>query len=242
MPRETITIPLSRYSPHQVEAQYFSIIAQPLDLQNRRNLIKAQYRLLEPQLAHIGSETATRQDVKLYKRAVKAVEERMLCTEFVNAYLHDRLAKILRRELPNARGQGGINELRADGERIGPLTIETLCAWGASKLARAWYNPYEDASKNFRQRVWRPAKPVLHLMLVYNWIAEGAMVPKGDALPHAAGFANAAQMLGTAWFTDREGVLKLFDIAEELRGVLLDTARRYGFELEETDTIKLDAC
>jgi hypothetical protein len=49
-------------------------------------------------------------------------------------------------------------------------------------------------------------------------------------------------MAGTAWFTDREGVLKLFLVAEELRRVLLDTARRHAFkQFEETDTIKLAA-
>src|SRR5262249_44848697 len=65
VPKETITIELSRYSPRQVEAQYFSIIAQPLDLRSRSKLIKAQYRLLEPQIAHIGYETASRHDANL---------------------------------------------------------------------------------------------------------------------------------------------------------------------------------
>lgn len=242
MPREMITILLSRYSPRQVEAQLFSIIAEPLDLRARRNLIEAQYRLLEPQLAHIDSEVATKRDTKLYRRAVKEVEKRMLCTEFFNAYLHDAAAKILRRELPDARGHGGIDELRADGKSVGPLTIEALCAWGAGQLSGRPCDPYEDASKNFRQLVWRPAKPVLHLMLCYRWIGEGAMAPKTDTLAQAAGFASAAQMAGTAWFTDREGVLKLFLVAEELRRVLLDTARRHAFKLfEETDTIKLAA-
>jgi hypothetical protein len=234
VPRD-IVIPVSRLSPRQVEAQYFSIIAEPLNLRARRNLIEAQYRLLEPQLAHIGAQTATKQDVKLFKRGVKAVEERMLCTEFFTAYLHDRIAKLLRSEL--VRGHGGVNELRAEGKKVGPLTIEALCAWGAGKLIGRPCDPYEDASKNFRQRVWRLAKPVLHLMLIYRWIAEGATNPKRDA-----GFASDAQMTGTAWFTDREGVSKLFDIVEEVRRVLVDTARRGAFELEEKDTIRLIAC
>jgi hypothetical protein len=242
VPRETITILLSPYSPRQVEAQFFSIIAEPFDLRARRNLIEAQYRLLEPQFAHIDSEVATKRDVKLYKRAVKEVEKRMLCTEFFNAYLHDAVVKIIRRDLPMPAGMAGINELRADGKSVGPLTIETLCAWGAAQLSGRPCDPYEDASKNFRQFVWRPAKPVLHMMLCYRWIGETAMAPKAAPLAHAAGFASAAHMAGTAWFTDREGVLKLFLVAEELRHVLLDTARRHAFkQLEETDTIKLAA-
>jgi hypothetical protein len=240
VPRETITIDLARYSPRQVVLQYLSILAEPLDLRARRNLIEARYRLLELQITHIGAETATKRDAKLHKRALRAVEDRMVCTEFVNAYLQDRIVKLLRRELPDARGQGGINELWADGERVGPFTIETFCAWGANQISGRPCAPYEDAAKNFRQRQWRPAKVVLHLLLAYRWIAQDA-TQKGEEFASAAGFDNAAHLKGTAWFTQPEGVVKLLGVAEELRGVLIDTASRAGFELEDPDTIKVVA-
>jgi hypothetical protein len=54
MPRE-ISVAVSQLSPLAVEAQFFAILAEPLDAPARKKLIEAEYRLMEPQMRFLGS-------------------------------------------------------------------------------------------------------------------------------------------------------------------------------------------
>src|SRR5215831_10793171 len=96
VPRDII-IPVSRLSPLAVEAQFFAILAEPLDARARKKLIEAEYRLLEPQMRFLGSEDEAKLNkvaAKRHKDAMRKIEqERLLAAECANAHIADRIVK-----------------------------------------------------------------------------------------------------------------------------------------------------
>ena len=230
MPRD-IVIPVSRLSPLQREAWWFAVLVEPTDERARKKLIEVEERLFaDPVVAQLDPGIGQAQ--KIHRKAVGTIDKRLLCGEGACAFLDDRIAKVLRRELPDARGQGGINELRADGETIGPLTVDVICLWASHKQAeRAGRNPDRLSPENFRKRVWGPAKPVLHIAMVVqrstrNMLPGPVMKPLG-----------AAALSET--FSDLAATKDLFAIAEQHRLVLLDIARGGAFPLDEKETVRL---
>jgi hypothetical protein len=223
MPRE-IVIPVSRLSPLLVEAHFFAVLVEPLDLGARQRLIEAEYRLFEP--LHMALDQASKRDLKLHKRAVRVIQqERLLAAECALAYIVDRIVK--------ERGAQGI-ELRADGEPLGPLTMENYGLWAQriQRQLRGWRDdPDKVTAKNFEQLAWRYTKPVLHLAMVAHLMTRNCapvMKPLG-----AAALSEA--------FGDPVATNALFDVAEKYRGILLDIARRGPIKLEEKDTIRIRA-
>jgi hypothetical protein len=225
VPRD-ITIHVSRLSPFQVEAQFFAVLAEPVDVRARKNLIEAWYRLSEPQLLHLGSEGANKRDAKLHKRAVRVIEqERLLAAECALAYIFDRIAK--------ENGRDGIN-LQANDAPLGPLTMENVGLWALRE--QRWLRGRSDdrdkvTGKNFQQQAWRNSKPVLHLAVVTHlWTRN--MAPEMKVV----GAGALSEVFG-----DPVATRILFGNAEMYRGMLLKIARGGAFKLEENETVRLVA-
>jgi hypothetical protein len=205
-----------------VEAHFFAALVEPLDLGARNRLIEAEYRLFEP--LHMALDQANRRDLKLHKRAVRVVQqERLLAAECALAYIADRIEK--------ERGANGV-ELRADGEPLGPLTMENYGLWAlrVQRRLRGWRDdPDKVTAKNFEQLAWRNSKPVLPYAVVVHLMTRNyapAMKPLGAAALSEA-FGNPA------------ATRALFDVAEKYRGILLDIARHSRIRFDEKDTLRL---
>jgi hypothetical protein len=153
----------------------------------------------------------------------KIEQERLLAAECANAHIADRVVK--------SAGAKGL-ELREDGEPIGDgrLTMENFGLWAVRKQHElaGRRDPDQGTWKTFQQRAWRYSKPVLHLALVWHWAARDRTT-------------DAAQLALAALFAAPETTKALFDIAEQLRGVLLGIAQDGAFPLEEKDTVRLIA-
>jgi hypothetical protein len=227
MPREVVTIVVSQLSPLAVEAQFFAILAEPLDARARKKLIEAEYRLLEPQMRYLGSEDEAKLNklaAKRHKRAVQVIErERLLAAEYANARIAERVVK--------SAGAKGL-ELRADGEPIGDgrLTMQNYALWAVSKQHElaGRPDPAEGTWKTFQQRAWRNSKPVVHLVLGWHWAARSKT-------------SDAVHVRLAVLFADPDATKAFFDVCEQLRGVLLGIAQDGRIELEEKDTVRLIA-
>jgi hypothetical protein len=221
MPRDII-IPVSRLPPFMVEAHFFAALVQPLNLGARNRLIEAEYRLFEP--LHMALEGPSKRDLLLHKRAVRVIQqERLLAGECALAYIRDRIEK--------ENGANGI-ELRADGEPLGPLTMENFGLWAlrAQRQLRGWRDdPDKVTAKNFEQLAWRNSKPVLHYAVVTHLMTRN--------------FAPVRNPLGAAALSDAFGdpvaTKALLDVAEKYRGILLDVARRGPIKLAGKDMIRI---
>jgi hypothetical protein len=218
-----VVIPVSRLSPIQAEAWFFAVLVEPADVRARKRLIEAEELLFtDPVLAHHDPGFGRAQT--LYKKAVKIIEEqRLIAGEIAIAYIWDKVAK-----------EAGLNGIapRVDGEPIGALTIDNLCSWATRQQHERRgnrFNADKVSPNNFRQRGWKNSKPVLHLAAVVQGMTRGcapAMKPFG-----AAALSDA--------FSDQTMTEKLFETAEQYRGVLLGIATGGAFPLEEKETIRL---
>jgi hypothetical protein len=232
VPRDFI-VPVSRLTPLQREAWLFATIVEPTDIRARQRLIEVEERLFaDPVVAQLDPRIGWAQ--KIHRKAVNVIELRLICGEAGCAFLDDGVVRTLRRELPDARGQGGINELRADGVTVGPLSVDAMCLWGSRKQAeRAGRSPNKTSPQYFRQHVWAPTKPVLHLAVV---VQRSSRNMRPGPVMKPLGAAALSEM-----FSDLAATKDLFAVAEQHRHALLDVAQTGAFQLEESDTVRLIA-
>jgi hypothetical protein len=217
-----IVIPVSRLSPLLVEAHFFGVLVEPLNLGARNRLIEAEYRLFEP--VHIALDQPSKRDLKLHKRAVRVIQqERLLAAECALAYITDRIVK--------ERGAQGI-ELRVDGEPLGPLTMENFGLWAlrAQRQLRGWRDdPDKVTAKNFEQLAWWNSKLVLPYAVVAHLMTRNC-APVNKPL----GAAALSEVFG-----DPVATKALLDVAEKYRGILLDVAARSPIKLAGKDMIRI---
>jgi hypothetical protein len=209
----------------QAEAYFFAALVAPLDARARKRLIETEELLFtDPVLAHHDPGFCRAQ--AHHKKAVKVIEqERLLAGEIALA--------LIRNEMVKEAGRDGI-EARADGEPIGPFTIENACAWAMQqqqKLRGQRFDPDKVNPQYFRKHGWKNSKPVLHLAAAVQGMtrsATPAMKPLG-----AAALSQA--------FADPDLTKNLFEAAERYRGVLLGIAKTGAFQLEDRETVRLIA-